>query len=51
MAKVLFTGAANTGLMLLPLMLFHAVQLFIVSILAGRLKRAGEGLKPDVIVE
>lgn len=40
MAKVLFTGAANTGVMLLPLMLFHAVQLFIVSILAVRLKSA-----------
>jgi len=40
MAKVLFTGAANTGLILLPLMLFHAMQLLIVSVIAGRLKRA-----------
>jgi solute carrier family 10 (sodium/bile acid cotransporter), member 7 len=37
MAKVLFAGGANSGLILLPLLLFHATQLFIVSILAGRL--------------
>jgi sodium/bile acid cotransporter 7 len=43
MAKVLFAGAANSGLILLPLLLFHAVQLFIVSILAGGMNRAGGG--------
>ena len=41
MAKVLFANVANGGLMLLPLMLFHAVQLFIVSILAGKMNKAG----------
>jgi sodium/bile acid cotransporter 7 len=39
MSKVLFANAANTGLVLLPLMLFHAVQLFIISIIAGRMHR------------
>ncbi|ULQ53307.1 bile acid:sodium symporter family protein [Flavihumibacter fluvii] len=37
MAKVLFANAANTGLILLPVMLFHAIQLMIVSIIAGKL--------------
>lgn len=40
MAKVLFTGAVNSGLMLLPLMLFHAVQLFIISFIAGKMGRS-----------
>lgn len=39
MSKVLFANAANSGLVLLPLMLFHAVQLFIISIIAGRMHR------------
>jgi solute carrier family 10 (sodium/bile acid cotransporter), member 7 len=39
MSKVLFANAANSGLVLLPLMLFHAVQLFIISIIAGRMQR------------
>lgn len=42
MSKVLFAGAANSGLILLPLMLFHAVQLFVVSIIAGKMGRAAE---------
>jgi len=40
MSKVLFANAANSGLVLLPLMLFHAVQLFIISIIAGRMQRS-----------
>lgn len=43
MAKVLFAGSANSGLILLPLMLFHAVQLFIVSIIAGKMSRFENG--------
>ena len=39
MSKVLFTNAANSGLILLPLMIFHATQLFIISIIAGRMQR------------
>jgi len=39
MSKVLFASSANSGLVLLPLMLFHAVQLFIISIIAGKMKR------------
>jgi sodium/bile acid cotransporter 7 len=41
MAKVLFAGSANSGVILLPLMLFHAAQLLIVSIIAGKLNHAG----------
>lgn len=35
-SKVLFSNISFAGFMLLPLMLFHAFQLFIVSYFAGR---------------
>lgn len=35
-SKVLFSNASLAGFMLLPLMLFHAFQLLIVSYIAGR---------------
>ncbi|HRN55879.1 MAG TPA: bile acid:sodium symporter family protein [Agriterribacter sp.] len=38
-SKVLFSNAAFAGFMLLPLMIFHAFQLFIVSYIAGRFGR------------
>lgn len=44
MAKVLFVSSANTGLVLLPLMLFHAVQLFIISIIAGRMRQHAQSI-------
>lgn len=39
MAKVLFANATNSGLMLLPLMMFHATQLLVISIIAGRMQK------------
>ncbi|AMM52984.1 membrane protein [Rufibacter sp. DG15C] len=39
MSKVIFPGAASLGIILLPLMLYHALQLVIASILAQRLAR------------
>lgn len=39
-SKVLFGNLAYAGLMLLPLMLFHAIQLLVVSIIAGRFAHA-----------
>ncbi|QHL86447.1 bile acid:sodium symporter [Nibribacter ruber] len=39
MSKVIFPGAASVGIILLPLMLYHALQLIIASILAQRLAR------------
>lgn len=36
-SKILFTGIFPIGIMLLPLMLFHAVQIFIISIIATKL--------------
>jgi sodium/bile acid cotransporter 7 len=39
MSKVLFAHAANTALILLPLMLFHATQLLVISIIAGKIQR------------
>lgn len=36
-SKILFQNGAATGIMLLPLMIFHAIQLFIISIIASRL--------------
>ncbi len=38
-SKVLFSNASFAGFMLLPLMIFHAFQLFMVSYIAGRLGR------------
>lgn len=39
MSKVLFAGMGNTGLVLLPLMFYHAVQLFVISIIAGKMRK------------
>lgn len=36
-SKILFQNSAAIGIMLLPLMLFHAMQIFIVSVIASRL--------------
>ncbi|GAB3415937.1 bile acid:sodium symporter family protein [Niabella aquatica] len=38
-SKVLFPASMPAGIILLPLMLFHALQIFIISIIAGRLSR------------
>lgn len=38
MALVLF-GSASIGLIMLPLMLFHMIQLVVCAVLAGRLAR------------
>lgn len=40
MSKVLFSGAAYAGVMLLPIMLYHALQLIAASVLAQRMARA-----------
>jgi sodium/bile acid cotransporter 7 len=42
MSKVLFTAADPTGLILLPLMIYHAVQLMIASVIAGRFSKEHE---------
>jgi sodium/bile acid cotransporter 7 len=36
-AKILFQGSALTGIVLLPIMLFHSFQIFIISFIATRL--------------
>lgn len=36
-SRILFQNSASMGIMLLPLMLFHAMQIFIVSIIASKL--------------
>lgn len=38
-SKILFPASIPTGIILLPLMLFHAIQIFIISIIASRLVR------------
>jgi len=38
-SKILFSGSTSIGIILLPLMLFHAFQIFIVSIIASNLGR------------
>lgn len=35
-SKILFPASIPVGLVLLPLMLFHAIQIFIISIIAGK---------------
>jgi sodium/bile acid cotransporter 7 len=35
-SKILFAGNFHTGIMLLPLMVYHALQIFIISIMATR---------------
>jgi len=42
MSKVLFAGMSSSGLVLLPLMLYHATQLFIISIIAGKMRKASD---------
>ena len=47
MASLLFPGMAGTGLLLLPLMLYHALQIILASIMAqhlGRQPQVGESL-------
>ncbi|MCF0058985.1 bile acid:sodium symporter family protein [Dyadobacter sp. CY356] len=39
MSKVLFSGASYAGIMLLPIMLYHALQLIAASVLAQRMAR------------
>ena len=41
MSKVLFAGVASAGVLLLPIMLYHASQLLIVSSIAQRMRRGG----------
>ena len=36
-SKILFQSSATIGIMLLPLMIFHALQIFIISIIASRM--------------
>ncbi|TRZ42435.1 bile acid:sodium symporter family protein [Robertkochia solimangrovi] len=36
-SKILFAGSFSTGLILLPLMLFHGLQIFIISIIASKM--------------
>lgn len=42
MSKVLFTGSTVTGLILLPLMIYHALQLITVSIIAQQFAKQKE---------
>lgn len=36
-SKILFTNSASAGIMLLPIMLFHAMQILIISVIATKL--------------
>lgn len=54
MSKVLFSTGAPTGLLLLPLMIYHALQLIIVSMIAKRIAtqapdRTGAAQQPAAI--
>lgn len=41
MAKVLFQNTASSGLVLMPIMMYHIIQLIIVSIIAVKLSKRG----------
>jgi sodium/bile acid cotransporter 7 len=41
-SKILFQDSATIGIMLLPLMVFHAMQIFIISVIASRLGGSGD---------
>ncbi len=41
-AKILFQQSASTGIFLLPIMLFHPVQILIISFIATKLGKRGE---------
>lgn len=43
MSKVLFPASPYTGLLLLPLMLYHALQLIVASMLAQRMRKEKTG--------
>ena len=45
MSKVIFAGYSSIGVILLPIMLYHALQLMIVSAIARKFKISGS--KPD----
>jgi len=45
MSKVLFPNAAAAGIILLPLMMYHALQLMAASIIAQSMARKGEASK------
>lgn len=42
MSKVLFPGAAAVSIILLPLMLYHALQLIFASVIAQKMAKAGK---------
>ena len=46
MARVLFAGHP-VGMIVLPLMLFHQIQLMVCAVLARRYARRGEAISPD----
>jgi sodium/bile acid cotransporter 7 len=39
MVKVIFGNSANTGLLLLPIMLFHSLQLLVIAYFAERYRK------------
>lgn len=47
MAQVMFAGSA-VGVFILPLMMFHQIQLMVCAVLAQRLSRRGEEAAPTV---
>lgn len=47
-SKVLFPASFPVGIVLLPLMLFHAIQIFIISVIAVRLSKNDFGVIDNV---
>jgi len=48
MANILFP-ASSVGMIVLPLMIFHQVQLMVCSFIAGRYKKSGEKLQAQQV--
>jgi solute carrier family 10 (sodium/bile acid cotransporter), member 7 len=43
-SKILFANSATVGIILLPLMLFHAFQLFVISVYAAKYAKRADGV-------
>jgi len=43
MAKLLFGGSAAMGVLVLPIMIYHQIQLFVCAVMARRYAARGDG--------
>ena len=49
MVKIIFGNSANTGLLLLPIMIYHIFQLLAIAVFAERYSKREENLTEDIL--